>query len=495
MKGIDRRIQGITVFLLICFAILFLQLNNLQFKSASGLVNSQYNGRTHSILLTLPRGSIVASDGTVLATSVPSHDIYKQQREYPLGELFADITGYDSIFYGVTGVEAEYDQYLKTHSNTGTSVSNILTNQETTDDVVLTVSPQLQKVAEQALANVQEGAVVAINPKTGAILAMYGKPTFDPNPIVSHSIPTEKAAVAALNPYTDTTPLRSMAYGRTFFPGSTFKIITSSAVFDHMPNLATQFIPYMNSLALPNSNQLLHNFGGETCGGVMSYLLEVSCDTGFGQIGLDLGADNLAGEANAFGFNQAPPIDLTGVSASVFPSAASFATQKPFLAYSAIGQGNVKASVLQMVLAGAAIANNGVIMTPHVMERIQDSLGQTVQTYTPKPWLYATTPATAASVTADMQLVVSGPRGTANIGLFPPNQGIAAKTGTAQNGVGQGNNNWLVAFGPNGNGQSPSVVVAAVVPYYPGLGFNTQGATTAGPIAAAVLEAALNMGL
>lgn len=492
MKVLDKRIQWIALILIGCFLLLFIQLNNLQIRQASHLTSLPYNFRNHQALLYFPRGSILTSDGTILATSKPTKDAFKELREYPTGSLFSDIVGYDSIYYGVTGVEAVYNSYLSMHPSSSSSLGGILTSQDTTDDVILTLSTKLQQVAVQALAKYPIGAVVAIDPQTGAVLAMYGKPTYDPNPLTSHNISQERAYFASLNPSSPTSPLLSVAYQQRYAPGSTFKVVTSSAVYQRDPSLATKNYPYLHYLTLPQSNSLLHNFANEGCGGQLPILLEQSCDTGFGQIGLDLGANNLAGEAQQFGFNQVPPIDLTNVAKSNFPSAASFATQLPFLAYSAIGQGNVQATALQMAMVAGAVANDGVMMVPHVLSQIQDSLGQTVKQYVPQPWLYSTTPSSASSVTSDMELVASA--GTAS-NLFPPSQNIAAKTGTAQTSQAAGNNNWLVAFGPNGNGVKPQVAVAAVVPYFPGLPKDTTGDQIAGPVVETVLETALSLGL
>ncbi len=492
---LDKRLHIIAIVFVVCFGILFLQLNNLQYKSASSLLDSKYNLQKVSKQVYLPRGEILASDGTVLAESVPVKDVYKYQREYPLSSLTEDITGYDSIYYGTSGLENYYDSILTTHNQPASSLHGLLTTGPTTDNIVTTLNLQLQRVAQQALAKYKYGAVVAIDPSNGDILAMYGKPTFNPNLLAQHSIHAEQAAYQALNPTSLSTPLLSEAYQQRFAPGSTFKVVTSSAVYQDNPSIATHYYPYVTQISLPDTSNTLHNYAYESCGGTMPVLLEVSCDTGYAQIGLALGAQNLSNEALAFGFDQVPPIDLTGAVASNFPSAASFANQLPFLAYSAIGQGNVQASCLQMAMVVAGVANGGVIMTPHLMSKVVDSFGQTVQTYVPKPYKFATSPSTAKSVTKDMELVVSGPQGTANNLGFPSSQQIAAKTGTAQTVAGAGSNNWLVTFGPNNGTSKPLVAVAAVVPYYPGIGTDTTGDQIAGPVAASVLETAISLGL
>src|SRR5258708_3527082 len=173
------------------------------------------------------------------------------------------------------------------------------------------------------------------------------------------------------------------------------KVITASAALDHRPDLTTKNYPFLTDLALPQTTHLLHNFGGERCGGVLPDLLRLSCDTGFAQMGLDLGAANMTAEALAFGFGARPPLDLPAGAASTFPDAASFPHNLPSLAFSAIGQQDVAATPLQMALAAAAVANHGVIMRPHLMAQVHDNEGRLVRSFTPSPWMTATSPQTA----------------------------------------------------------------------------------------------------
>ncbi len=477
----DRQIRWIGLVLLVCFGLLFLQLNNLQVLQAKKLANAPGNPRVVAVALDQPRGIIQTADGVVVAESKPTHDIYGQLRVYPDGPLYADVTGYDSILYGLTGVEATYNTYLRSHSAPVRSFASLFQNRTITDTVTLTISSTLQELAAKEFGSMH-GAAVVLDPATGATLAMYSSPTYNPNLLASHDIALERKTWTSLlaDP---SQPLLPRAYAERYPPGSTFKIITASAVYDYDPSLATKVYPKLTALKLPQTTTLLHNYGGERCGGQLPVLFQVSCDTGFGQIGLDLGPGNLAAEANAFGFNSVPPIDLTGAAPSYFPPPASFLKDLPGLAYSAIGQQNVAASTLQMALAGAAIADHGVIMTPHVMASIRTSLGQPVETYKPHPWRRAV-PATTASSVTSLMLGVTQPGGTApNVAI--PGVEVAAKTGTAQHGTANTNDDWLVAFAP---AQDPVAVVAVSVNNQPA---STTGSSTAGPIARALLEAAL----
>lgn len=483
----NRQIRVLGVVMLAAFALLFLQLNNIQVLQSSKLANSSGNVRHVLAMFNQPRGVIQTSDGTVVAKSVPSSGLYKYQRQYPEGSLFAHITGYISLIYGSTGVEAAYSKDLSGHTLPIRALGDLLTNRQVTENVTLTLSNRLQQVAANALtASKVRGSVVVLDPSTGAVLAMYTNPSYDPNPLASHDGATVTNAWKAYQADSGN-PMLARAYRRSYAPGSTFKVVTASAVLDHQPSLATKSYPQVTQIGLPNTTHTLHNFADESCGGQLPELLTVSCDTGFAQLGLDLGAQSLSAEADAFGFNQTPPLDLPAL-ASSFPPASAFAHDLPGLAFSAIGQQNVSATALQMALVAAGIANHGVIVGPHVMAEVRDSQGRLVRSWKPAPWVTATSPQTASAVTSMMESVASSPNGTAT-GVFNiPGVQVAAKTGTAETNTNGGENNWMIAFAP---AQSPKVAVAVVVPSQPGLGVNTTGAAVAGPIANTVLSAAL----
>ena len=478
----DRQIRRLGLGLVILFVVLFLQLNNLQVLQASKLSNASGNVRKVLDDFSRPRGVIQTADGVVVARSTPTNDIYKFQRQYPEGPLFSQITGYFSFVYGSSGIEQTYSSQLAGRTVPLQRLSDLLTTRTQTEDLTLTISNQLQQTVANAIGP-RSGSVVVMNPTNGSVLAMYSNPTFDPNPLSSHDQNTQRNAwnLYQLDP---TQPMLPRAYRRGYAPGSTFKVVTASASLDRDPVLATKNYPQESSIPLPQTNQTLSNFGHETCGGTLPDLLKFSCDTGFGQMGLDLGPDNLSAEAQAFGFDKVPPLDIHAV-ASTFPPASSFAQNKPGLAYSAIGQQDVSATTLQMGLVASGIANGGVIMTPHVMSELRDNQGRQVQSFGSKPWQQATSQSTAGSVRDMMVGVVNG--GTAT-SVAIPNVQVAAKTGTAQTSSGSGNNNWLIGFAPADN---PKVAVAVVVPAQSGLGSDTTGAQIAGPIFKTVLQAAL----
>jgi peptidoglycan glycosyltransferase len=485
---VNRQIRLLGAGIMALFLALFVQLNYLQIVHAGSLNSNPLNGEAVVKEYSAARGSIVSADGVTLAASVPSKDQFKYLRQYPTGALFEEVTGYFSFTYGSDGAEHFYDSVLtgkKSPFHLPTSIAGIrsfFTNTNSSQSLTLTVLDKVQTVAQAGLAG-RQGSVVALDPSTGAILAMYSNPSFDPNLLATHS---QAKAVAGYKSISATPgALDPPAYRQTWFPGSSFKVITSAAVYDHDPSLVTQVQPYLSALSLPQTTTQLHNFGGESCGGALPALFTVSCDTGFGQIGLTLGAQNLYDEATAFGFNAVPPIDLPYAAKSNFPPVASFAQNQPFLAYSAIGQEDVQASPLEMAMVAGGIANGGVIMAPHILDHVTNSQGQTVETYSPSKWMTATSPQTASAVTTLMESVVNAPNGTGTAAAIP-GVTVAGKTGTAQTGTGL-TDDWFVAFAP---AQSPQIAVAVVLPNQPGAN-EYQGGTLAAPIAKAVIEAYL----
>ncbi len=480
----NTQIRKLGIVMLVLFSALFIQLNYLQVIEAGDLNAHPANSRAVVRDFVQPRGVIQTSDGAVLAQSVPSNDAFKLQRQYPLGALFGHVTGYFSFTYGSEGVEREYNDAL-----TGKVAQNsfnprdLLVERDKTANVTLTLSKSLQELATAQLGE-RKGSVVALDPRTGAILALVDYPTYDPSILASHDQDAVRAAWTELNADANN-PLLPRTYRERYPPGSSFKVVTAAVGLATGTASPTQpSYPSMRELLLPNTGgQTLQNFGGGTCGGPLTEALRVSCNTAFAQLGLDIGAQKMAAGAEAFGFNEAPPIDMPFAAESFFPDAVDFARDLPGLAKSAIGQQNVSATPLQMALVAAGIANNGVIMTPHVLAEVRDSEGEVIQRYDAKPWLTAVPP-NVAQATRDMMVgVVAGGSGTrAQI----PGVAVAGKTGTAQTGLDK-SHVWFVAFAP---AEAPRVAVAVMLEDQPSTTEVTGGALAA-PIAQAVMRAAL----
>ena len=482
-----RRLQVLAIGLLVLFAILAAQAVNVQYVRAPALDASSLNPRNTEAGLQYPRGEIVASDGSILAESVPATTGYYQwRRVYPFGALTSGLVGFASPSYGTWALEAEYDQYLIAHAQPARTLAQVLAPTKAADSVTVTLEPQLQRVAAQALAG-RNGAAVVLDPQTGGVLAMYSNPNYNPSPLTSSSFAVEEKAWKkyVTNNSEGFPPLGLMATQQTFPPGSTFKIVTTSAVLVHKPSLLNVSFPVVATIHLPNSNKTLSNYAFVPCGGTIAQMLPPSCDQGYARIGLDLGGSALATTADSYGFNSVPPLDLPGVQASFFPSASSFTYNVPGLAYSAIGQQNVRATALQMALVAAAVANHGQMMAPHLPSYISAPDGSTVKRYQDSVWRHPLTAAQAGVIIPLMQDVAK--YGTAG-GIFPSWADVGAKTGTSQVGNSvQNTDDWMIAFAPASN---PTVAVAVTLPYQV---TSATGASIAGPVVKCLIEGALSL--
>lgn len=502
-----RRIRWLGVIMVACLGLVIAQLVNIQLVKAKALQTSPYNPRIEVQRYVNPRGEILASDGTVLAKSIATPAgtnridyPYDYVRQYPQGSLYGGITGYDSALSGAqTDIENYYDSYLGAHQQAPTTLSQILFREKlptTTDNVTLTIDPKMQQAAWNALTSTagnNDGAVVVIQPKTGNILAMVSNPTYDPNLLVSTSLSANNLAY-----YTYTQkdhegfyPLRPLAQSETFFPGSTMKVVTSTAAYNLKPSLAGFNFPTAQCVKFSDSNVPLCDQSGP-CGGTMpNNMFPFSCDPGYAELGVQEGVSTLRQQAELFGINSVPPIDLPAVghqpTAGVVPSTLTTLPEnaQAFQGFAAIGQREVADTALQNAMIAAGIANGGVVMTPHLMSSIRDSTGALVTTYQDKPMPRSASPAAAQAVTSLMESVPIS--GTASGVGFPGYLCAAVKTGTAQTGLSV-NHDWMIGFAPANN---PQIAIAVVVPFQ---NISSDGAGIAGPIVNKIMQAALPQG-
>ncbi|HEX9235686.1 MAG TPA: penicillin-binding transpeptidase domain-containing protein, partial [Actinomycetota bacterium] len=385
---LDRRIRWLAAGALVLFLLLFARLNYLQVFAASSLKNNPANGtRLLRQQYDVDRGDITARDGTRLAYSRATKGPLKYLRVYPKGPLYAHVTGYDSVVFGLSGLEATYNDYLSGSAPQllpQRLVDEILGRAKTGATVVTTIDPQLQRIAARGLRGLQ-GGLVAMDPRTGEILAMYSNPTFDPNPLAAHDPSTVQTAWKQLID-NHSKPLLSRATQELFPPGSTFKVVTAAAALDSGLRPTSTF-PNPPQLDLPQTNNTLKNFGGEHCLGgapqlTLQQALQVSCNVVFGQVGLKIGADALVRQAERFGFDRHIHFDLPFAEGQI-PPASAFHQDLPGVAYSAIGQQSVAANPLSMALVVSAIANHGVEMQPRLVREIRDSSGRIVERFEP----------------------------------------------------------------------------------------------------------------
>ena len=490
----NRALRRMSVAILVMFVLLLININYLQGFEPASLAHKQGNSRAfYAAQNSYERGSIMTSDGVTIAASRPSadpNDSIKYQRYYPDGPAYAPITGYDTLF-SQTGIEATENSLLS-GSDSALTVRNfldLLTGKPRKGaNVTLTINSRAQAAAYNALAALgKPGGVVAIDPRTGAILALASYPSYDPNTLATHNsqqlIQVDQALLKD-----PTQPLFDRALQETSPPGSTFKIVTSAALLTQNPSVTPQTnVASPTQLTLPQTTHVLINNDGEVCGNgsgqaPLITAFAQSCDTTFGQIGETLGGTVLNAMAEKFGMNNPNLTIPLGVAASNYVNSPS----KDYTAYSAIGQYSDTVTPLQEAMFAAAIANGGVLMRPYLVQQVTASDLSTVQT-TAQSVLSQPVSATVASEVGQMMLaVVQNSDGTAYNFNSNAEGGlvIAGKTGTAQNGV---NNTGLndaafTAFAPFSN---PQIAVGVIIR---GGGY---GATAAAPIAVAVIKAFL----
>lgn len=484
----SKQIRNLGVFLVLCYGALFVQVNRLTIFEAEELQDKPENVRTIERDFSAPRGDIVSADGHVLAESVPSDDRYELQRTYPTGELFAHVTGYFAFELGDAGLEREYNGYL-TGDDIGLSLDrlgDLFVDRDVVGDVILSMRHDVQQVAREQLGE-REGSVVALDPRSGEVIAMWAFPSYDPNQLASHDFDAAEATQNLLNADEDR-PTRSRAFRENFFPGSTFKIVTATAGIERggvTPEGPAY--PVTDSYQPPVGGQAIPNFGGASCGGTLFEILQRSCNTSFAQMGVDTGGDELQDVARGFGFDRDVPFDVPDGVQSTFPE--RVVDDPPTLAQAAIGQNDVRATPLQMAMIAGAVANDGDVMQPHVMREVRDDQGNKVAEYDPEVWTTAMSPETAGTMREGMiSVVTDGTASRLDEGL--DEFVVGGKTGTAQLGTDPPRSHaWIIGFaGPPG--EAPQVAVAVIVEGQEGASEQTGGAVAA-PIAAAVMKQAL----
>nr|WP_249420181.1 penicillin-binding transpeptidase domain-containing protein [Rhabdothermincola salaria] len=351
--------------------------------------------------------------------------------------------------------------------------------------MTVSVRQDLQQIARDQLGE-REGSVVAIDPRTGEILSFWSYPTFDPNALSGTDIEATEQAWALYN-LAPGTPLRAHQYQDRYFPGSTFKVVTGSVGLETgtVTNDEPSY-PFVSGYTAPQTDLVISNFGGRVCGGTLPEILAVSCNSSFAQMGTEtIGGELMVQGSESWGFNRDVPIDMPAPAQSFFPP--DVVSNPPKLAQSSIGQSDVQATPLQMAMVAGAVANGGTMMRPHLMTEIRNRQGSLVDEADPEPWLTPLSPTNAETMRVDMIGVVEDGTATA---LRIPGFEVGGKTGTAQLGTDPPRSHtWIIGFaGPPGQ---PATVAVAVVVLDQDGGSEATGGRVAGPIARAVLEAAL----
>jgi penicillin-binding protein A len=472
----NRAMARVFIITVVLFVALIVNLTWIMGVRAQWFQDRPENKRSIAEEMKIKRGDILGFDGSVIAGTERKSGYYN--RVYPNGTIAPQLIGYDSVQYGRSGIEAQLnDQLTGQSSDLGVQnwVDKLLGRRPKGASVKLTLVPAVQKVAQQELQG-HKGAILVLDPKTGALIASASAPTYDPANL------EEQWSRLSSDP---SAPLLDRPMQGLYVPGSAFKVVTASAGLD--TGKVTPDTPFVDTGTYVVFGGKVTNYGGEVFGpNNFTFALTASINTTFAKVGNLLGRKRLITAAQQYGFYQTPPLPLPA--GEVVPSGrygkngllSPSAFMDPLaVAWAACGQEKMLATPLQMAMVAGGVANGGRVMKPYYTQEVVAADGTVVSKAQPEQWLVATRAATAAALNTMMQNVVNAGTGTA-----AALQGIqvAGKTGTAEKGDGT-NLAWFIGFAP---AQDPKVAVAVVIE-------DTQatGGEVSAPLAAAVIKTAL----
>jgi len=479
---VNKSIQNLATTIVVGFVIVAVTLGYWQVVRASDLT-SDFRLNRYRLLeqeKRIARGRILDRSGGELAWTEMKDGVGTRVYSQP---YLSHVTGFHSLMFGNTNVEQSFDAYLR--GDVGVDpisalVSGALGQPPKGADVVLTIDSEIQRAAEEALGPAK-GAVVAVEPRTGSVLAMVSHPYFDPNRL-------EKDWDKLKEDPGD--PLLNRATQGLYVPGSTFKTITLAAALEEgvaSPDEVFEFDMSTDNEGKPYHVEMVGGFPvvcanhGMTSPGkavmTLSDVYAASCNVAFARLGLRLGPDRLAEYAKRFGFESTPPIEIPS-EASHIASSPTFLQDRVAVASTAFGQGELLATPLQLALVAAAIANEGTVPTPHIVQEVRAARGL-IFVSQPKPWKQAVSPETARIV---KDMMVAGVRQGWASPASIEGVDVAGKTGTAEVRADETPHAWFIGFAP---ANDPKIAVA-VIKENAG-----AGGTQAGPIAKKVMEAAL----
>ncbi|HXH80955.1 penicillin-binding protein 2 [Nocardioides sp.] len=481
----NKPIRTISVFCLLLFLALLVNASYVMYFRADELAADAKNRRVINAAFSRERGAILVGKEPV-ARSVPSDDKYEFQRTYPQPFMYAPITGYFA-YYSQTGIERSQSGVLSGDDERlfVTRLVDMLSNAEPKGgNVELTIDPAAQAAAFDGLQALPgaKGAVVALEPSTGKVLAMVSSPTFDPNLLASHDLGAVEDESTRLEE-DPATPLINRTVGTTLPPGSTFKLVTAAAAIESGNYDKDSLVPGGFKFQLPQSDSKVGNYDQGNCGGdkiTLTQALEVSCNVTFLSLANELGAEAMTEQAEAFGFNSTALEDLPGQAPSLYPE-----MDAPQTSLSGIGQSSVTATPLQMAMVAAGIANDGQVMRPYLVDEVRAPNASLLDKTDESTYSQAVSSDTADELTEMMVSTVDN--GTAAVAAIPGVR-VAGKTGTAQSSGDRPPYAWFVSFAP---ADDPQVAVAVLVEASETARDEIAGGTLGGPIAKAIMEAVM----
>ncbi len=473
-------LRRVAISVLVLFTLLIINVNYIQVVRSDELRNNTSNTRVLAEEYDRERGAIVV-DGTPVAESVETGDRLTYLRQYPQGPLYAAVTGYYSLIYSRTGMErAENDLLAGSDPRLFVRrLADLFTGRDPAGgDVVLTLDPAVQQAAMSGLDGVT-GAVVALDPSTGAVLGMASTPTYDPTQLSSHDPAAIREYWAQLEEASPD-PRLNRAISDNYPPGSLFKVIVSAAALESGEYTPETEVPAPDILTLPQTSTTLENFNGSICDPderqSLIDALTISCNTAFAQLGIDLGEDRVREMAEAFGLDG----ESFDIPLRVEPSGIGDIESAAALGQTSIGQRDVRMTPLQAAMVAAAVANDGTLMTPYLVDQVRAPDLSVLDETDPDVFSEPISEDVANELTEMMLSVVDNGSGRA---AQIPGVQVAGKTGTAQVREDVPDHNWFMGFAP---ADDPQIAVAVFV----ATGGGTGGDVSA-PIAQQVLQAYL----
>jgi peptidoglycan glycosyltransferase len=490
---VNAPLRKVAISVLVLFTLLIVNVNVIQVVRAQSLRENPRNTRVLTAEYDRERGAIVVA-GNEIASSVPTGETLNYLRQYPQGPLYAAVTGYYSVLFGKTGLErAENDVLAGTDDRLALRrLGDILTGRDPSGgNVQLTLDPAVQQAAMDGLNGVT-GAVVALDPSTGAILGMASTPTYDPAQLSSHDPAAMRGYDAQITPADGSgqdDPRVNQAISQIYAPGSVFKLIVAAAALSSGNYTSQTAVPAPDIYTPPGTSTGLRNYNQESCnGGADQPLIDaltISCNTAFAQLGVTLGKNRIRDMATAFGINdQGFQVPLTVHGSTIGPI-----QDEAALAQSSIGQRDVQLSPLQAAMISAAIANKGTLMKPYLVDSIQAPDLSVIDQTSPEKMSQPISSDIAGQLTKMMTSVVD--RGTGMKARISGVQ-VAGKTGTAEVGTTGDQaapHTWFTGFAPADN---PKIAVAVFIKNGGHTGTEGTGGDISAPIARSVIQAYLS---
>lgn len=482
-----KEIRRLSIIVAFMFLALFGSTSIIQVFAAGNLASDPNNRRTLYDSYEVQRGPIIAG-GDQIAASQATDDLYAFQRQYTDPLIWSGVTGYYNPAIGsATGLEQSMNQELSGLADSAflSRIEQVVTGQDPRgSSVELSLDPAVQRAAYDAMTNAgYTGAVVAVEPDTGRLLALVSTPGFDANQLAVHDSEQANATYQQLLEAPGN-PLLNSALDDLYSPGSTFKLVVAAAALSSGDYTADSTFDNITSYTPPGTNQPVMNATRGTCGGgdqvTLATAISLSCNVPMAELAVELGDEAIREQAEKFGFNESFEVPL-GTATSGYPSALDDAQT----ALTGFGQGQVTSTPLQVALWSAAIGNDGVAMTPWMVDQIVGDDLSVQKSYTPSERGRALDADDADAIT---DMMVSSVAEGAATGARIDGVDVAGKTGTAENGGDLPYTLWFSGFAP---ADDPEVAVAVVVEDGGGIGQNGSGNTIAAPIAKKVMEAVL----